>query len=89
MWPCSNTATYHNLKKETSLNAMTNNNIEGLWLPYVIYASTDMKEAVQLEYRLDTTVLVASECNFTTSSASETINETNLHQDCSFKGWWL
>ena len=72
-----NRAIYHNLKKETSLNAMTDDEIEALWLPYVIYANTDMKEAVQLEDGLDTTLVVSREGNFTTSSADETIDETN------------
>ena len=75
-----NRAIYHNLKKETSLNAMTDNDIETLWLPYVIYANTDMKEAVQLDNGLHTTVVVSREGNFTTSSADVTIDETNVFE---------
>ena len=75
-----NRAIYHNLKKETSLNAMTDIDIKSLWLPYVIYANTDMKEAVQLD-NVHTTVVVSREGNFTTSRADETVDETNV-----FKG---
>ena len=62
-----NRATYQNLKKKTSLNALTDEDIGKLWLPYVIYANTDMKEAVQLEDSLKTTIVVNREGNFTRS----------------------
>ena len=53
-----NRATYLNLKEKTSLNALTDGDIETIWLPYVIYANTDMKEAVQLDDGLKTTIVV-------------------------------
>ena len=70
-----NRATYHNLKVKTSLNALTDADIGRLWLPYVIYSNTDMKEAVQLDDSLPptrTTVLVAREGNFTRSGLEVT-----------------
>ena len=75
-----NRATYLNLKKKTSLNALTDEEISTLWLPYVIYSNTDMKEAVQLEDGLKTTIVVTREGNFTRSS-NEEVDETEY-----FKG---
>ena len=63
-----NRAKYQNLKEKTSLNALTNYEIENIWLPYVIYANTDMKEAVQLYMEgVDTTIVVNRQGNFTRS----------------------
>ena len=56
---------YQNLKEKESLNALTDAEIESLWLPYVIYANTDMKEAVQLKLGLKTTIVVTRKGNFT------------------------
>ena len=36
-----NRATYHNLKLETYLNALSQEEINSLWLPLVIYLNTD------------------------------------------------
>ena len=72
-----NRANYQNLKKKTSLNALTDAEIETLWLPYVIYSNTDMKEAVQLDYGLKTTIVVTREGNFT-RSGSENIDEIEI-----------
>ena len=66
-----NRVNYNNLKTETSLNALTEDNIRKLWLPYVVYANTDMKEAVQLQDGVvDTTVVVSKEGNFIYSGGS-------------------
>ena len=73
-------ATYHNLKEETSLNALTDKEIESLWLPYVIYDNTDMKEAVELKREVKTTVVVTRMGNFTRTSLDVT-DETEV-----FKG---
>ena len=62
-----NRVQYHNLKKKTSLNALTDADIDLLWLPYVIYANTDMQEAVQLDQAVKTTVVVNREGSFTRS----------------------
>ena len=75
-----NRATYHNLKDETSLNALTDEEINTLWLPYVVYDNTDMKEAVQLEQgmvRVKTTVVVTREGSFTRSGL-EVTDETEI-----------
>ena len=74
-----NRVTYQNLKDETSLNALTQEDIPNLWLPYVIYANTDMKEAVQLEYGLNTAIVVTREGNFTRSDV-DVIDETEIFE---------
>ena len=66
-----NRAVYHNLKTETSLNALSDEDISSLWLPYVIYDNTDMKEAVQLEDGLRTTVVVSRDGPFVRSGVEE------------------
>ena len=63
-----NRATYQNLKLDKSLNALTQNDIEKLWLPRVIYENTDQKETTRLgEYghgEWETRVLVNRLGNF-------------------------
>ena len=43
-----NRATYHNLKKSTALNALTQYDIQKLWLLEVIYENTDQKESTRI-----------------------------------------
>ena len=43
-----NRVTFQNLKYETSLNALTANDIDQLWLPLVIYDNTDQKVSTRL-----------------------------------------
>ena len=74
-----NRASYQNLKKKTSLNALTDDEIKLLWLPYVVYANTDMAEAVQLGDGLKTTIVVSREGDFTRSGL-EVIDETDYFQ---------
>ena len=64
-------AVYHNLKQETSLNALTEDDISRLWLPLVIYDNTDQKMTTSLgDWR--TVVAVVREGNFTRSDISVT-----------------
>ena len=42
-------ANYFNLKDEVTLNALSQDDIDVMWLPYVIYDNTDNKEATQLQ----------------------------------------
>ena len=74
-----NRAIYHNLKHESSLNSLTLTDIASLWLPYVIYANTDMKEAARLEMGLRTTIVVTREGSLT-RSGEEVIDETEIFQ---------
>ena len=63
--------------------------ISMLWLPYVIYDNTDMKEAVQLVDGLDTTVVIAREGSFTRpkEKRSSVILLTGLERHQVFRGF--
>ena len=75
-------ATYLNIKSDTSLNTLTDDDISQLWLPLVIYGNTDQKETTRLgspwEWR--TIVTVNREGEFTRSSLEE-VDEAEI-----FKG---
>ena len=66
---------YHNLKKQTSLNALTSGDIKTIWLPRVVYDNTDQKEVTRLgEYgngEWETDVIVTREGTFTRSGLEE------------------
>ena len=73
---------YQNLKKETSLNALTDEDIKTIWLPLIVYDNTDQKEVTRLgvDWEWATRVTVTREGNFTRSSWKE-VDEAEL-----FKG---
>ena len=79
-----NRATYHNLKDDEALNALTKDDISALWIPEVIYENTDQKESTRLgefgagEWK--TSVVVKREGNFTRSGL-DMVDETEI-----FKG---
>ena len=66
---------YQNLKKDTALNALTNEDIKKLWLPLILYDNTDQKVVTRLgEYgngEWMTFVTVNREGNFTRSELDE------------------
>ena len=72
-----NRATYQNLKADDSLNALTQNDIDKLWLPKVIYENTDQKDTTRLgvAWEWETNVEVRREGKFTRSGL-ETVDET-------------
>ena len=78
-------ATYNNLKRHNSLNALSQSDIEMLWLPEVIYENTDQKETTRLgefgngEWK--TKVVVKREVENGTMSGLESVDETEI-----FKG---
>ena len=59
--------TYYNLKAESFLNALTEDEMKTIWLPVVIYANTDQKETTRLGWTTEwnTNVFVARDGNFT------------------------
>merc|ERR1712218_264468 len=77
-----NRATYHNLKKKTSLNALSSDDINRLWLPLVIYTNTDQQETTRLgvDWEWSTKVVVKRESNFERSEP-EVLDEIEI-----FKG---
>ena len=76
-----NRATYHNLKENDNLNALTQNDIETLWLPIVIYENTNQKETTRLgefgngEWK--TKVVVRREGN-SSSGGLQMVDETEI-----------
>ena len=78
-----NRATFHNLKHKRTLNALTKEDIDRLWLPKVIYENTDQKETTRLgEYgkgEWETGVIVDREGNFTRSKL-DVVDETEIFE---------
>ena len=74
-----NRATYQNLKAVDSLNALTQNDIEKLWLPKVIYENTDQKDTTRLgaNWEWETHVEVRRLGNFTRSGL-DNVDEANM-----------
>ena len=77
-----NRVAYHNLKRDTSLNALPEVDFKRLWLPLVIYENTDQKVTTRLgmEWEWSTSVTVTKEGNFTRSGLD------SLHEIETFKG---
>ena len=70
-WKENNRVHYHNLKQTASLNALSKDEIQSIWLPLVIYDNTDQKEVTRLgEYgngEWNTPISVIREGSFTRS----------------------
>ena len=68
-----NRVKYHNLKNQTFLNALTEEDIEGIWRPLIVYDNTDQKDVTRLgmDWEWATDVTVTREGNFTRSSIAE------------------
>ena len=75
-----NRATYQNLKQRDSLNALTQNDFESLWLPKVIYENTDQKETTRLgsNWEWETRMIVKREGN-SILSGPDTLDETDIY----------
>ena len=75
-----NRATYHNLKKTISLNALTDENIKMLWLPKVIYENTDQKETTRLgvDWEWETKVVVNRSTDDPKRSGIDAVDETEI-----------
>ena len=75
-------ASFHNLKQETYMNALSLEEIERIWLPLVIYSNTDQHQTTRLgaDWEWSTDVSVKRQGNFTRSSY-EMVDETYI-----FKG---
>ena len=82
-WRENERVKYYNLKKHTSLNALSDTDIEKLWLPIVIYDNTDQKETSRLgEYgngEWNTPVSIIREGNFTRSDI-DVLDETEIFE---------
>ena len=73
-------ATFQNLKKRDSLNALSEKNINSLWLPKVIYENTDQKEKTRLgsNWEWETWIVVRREQEKGTMSGPESVDETEI-----------
>ena len=80
-WRENKRVLYHNLKHDTSLNALTKNEIKSIWLPLVIYDNTDQKQETRLgEYgngEWNTHISVIREGEFTRSGL-DIVDETEI-----------
>ena len=58
---------FNNLKEQTYLNALTEEDKKNIWLPMVVFDNTDQKEMTRLgvEWEWVTSVTVTREGNFT------------------------
>ena len=76
-----NRVQYQNLKKESSLNALSDDNINQLWLPLIVYDNTDQKESTRLGEKWEwvTRMTVAREGSFTGSSIGE-VDEAEIFE---------
>ena len=68
-----NRVKYQNLKKLTSLNALTADDVNTIWLPLIVYDNTDQKEVTRLgeNWEWATDVTVTREGKFTRSGLQE------------------
>ena len=57
---------YSNLKNQAFLNTLTQENVESIWLPLVVYDNTDQKETTRLGWTTEwsTSVVVSREGPF-------------------------
>ena len=76
-----NRVTYQNLKANDSLNALTQEDIQRLWLPKVIYENTDQKDTTRLgsNWEWETNVEVKRQGNFT-MSGFDVVDEAYIYQ---------
>ena len=80
MWK-ENRVKYQNLKSQTSLNALTDDEIRTIWLPLIVYDNTDQKEVTRLgeNWEWATGVTVTREGNFTRSDDKE-VDEAEIFE---------
>ena len=66
---------YHNLKTQRSLNLLSREEIERLWIPFVVFANTKDSESTKGDD--ETEVTITREGNYTESSIY-TLDEINI-----------
>ena len=76
-----NRVKFQNLKKQTSLNAVKDDDIQTIWLPLIVFDNTDQKEVtrVGMEWEWATDVTVTREGNFTRSGVEE-VDEAEIFE---------
>ena len=68
---------FQNLKQNTFLNALSQDDVEKIWLPLVIYDNTDQKEMTRLgaQWEWATSVVVSKEGNFSSCTLTPACRE--------------
>ena len=76
-----NRAFYQNLKNETSLNALSDDEIKTIWLPLIVYDNTDQKEVTRLgtDWEWATRVTVTREGKSSLASIEE-VDEAEIFE---------
>ena len=74
-----NRGTFFNLKDDSSDNVLHNDDMERLWIPYVIFDNTDASDAVILSTKVRTTIMIQKEGNFTRNPLTE-VDEKYLYK---------
>jgi hypothetical protein len=79
-WNENQRTNYHNLKRKTSLNTLTSEEVSKMWLPLIIYANTDQLESTRLgvDWEWVTTVTVTREQEDFTKSGVDQVDETEI-----------
>ena len=73
-------ASYYNLKKDAFLNVLSEENLEQLWLPELVYENTDQKDSTRIkDSEWKTTVVVIKEGNFSRGGPSM-VNEVEIFE---------
>ena len=83
-----NRVKYQNLKNETSLNALTKENIKTIWLPLIVYDNTDQKEVTRLGMDWEWVTIVTVTRNLTsklTRSGPGQVDEAEIFEGAEHK----
>ena len=84
-WYETNRITYYNLKPKISANALSEEEMNSIWTPYVIYTNTDNNEATKVNHKfkdIKTSMAVTKEGHFERSSIS-VVDEIEIFKESS------
>ena len=79
-WYETNRITYYNLKPKLSSNVLSDQEMDAIWTPYVIYVTTDDNEATTVSHKfkdIKTTMAVSRDGSFLRSNIN-TLDEIEL-----------
>ena len=83
-----NRVKYQNLKKQTSSNALTANDINTIWLPLIVYDNTDQKEVTRLGMDWEWATIVTVTRNLTNNfyrSGLDQVDEAEIFEGAEHK----
>ena len=79
-WYETDRIVYHNLKSDLSLNVLSDEEMNSLWIPYVVFSNTNDNEATKVNHKfkdIETTMAVTREGDFTRSTL-DTVDEIEI-----------